>query len=71
MLGIVPKSVSLPLPIKTKYGWLLLYHGVSKSHNTYRIGCVLLDLKDPTVVLARSTDPIFEPKERLPKKWNC
>lgn len=50
-------------PIKTKYGWLLLYHGVSKKHNTYRIGCVLLDLKDPTIVLARSTDPIFEPKE--------
>jgi len=54
-------------PVKTKYGWLLLYHGVSKSHNTYRIGCVLLDLKDPTIVLARSTDPIFEPKEDYEK----
>ncbi|MCX6751536.1 MAG: hypothetical protein NT161_02080 [Candidatus Nomurabacteria bacterium] len=54
-------------PIKTEYGWLLLYHGVSKSHSTYRIGCVLLDLKDPTVVLARSTDPIFEPKEDYEK----
>ncbi len=50
-------------PIKTKYGWLLLYHGVSKSHSTYRVGAVLLDLKDPTIVLARSTDPIFEPEE--------
>jgi predicted GH43/DUF377 family glycosyl hydrolase len=50
-------------PIKTKYGWLLLYHGVSKGHNTYRIGAVLLDLKDPAIVLARSTDPIFEPVE--------
>ena len=49
-------------PIKTKYGWLLLYHGVSKSHNTYRVGAVLLDLKDPAIVLARSTDPIFEPE---------
>lgn len=54
-------------PIKTEYGWLLLYHGVSKSHSTYRIGCVLLDLKDPTIVLARSTDPIFEPKEDYEK----
>ena len=54
-------------PIKTKYGWLLLYHGVSKSHSTYRIGCVLLDLKDPTIILARSTDPIFEPKEDYEK----
>lgn len=59
-------GISAP-PVKTKYGWLLLYHGVSKSHNTYRIGCVLLDLKDPTIVLARSTDPIFEPKEDYEK----
>jgi len=59
-------GVSAP-PIKTKYGWLLLYHGVSKSHSTYRVGCVLLDLKDPTIVLARSTEPIFEPKEKYEK----
>lgn len=55
-------------PIKTKYGWLLLYHGVSKSHSTYRTGAILLDLKDPAIVLARSTDPIFEPKEEYEKK---
>src|SRR3989344_1250477 len=54
-------------PIKTKSGWLLLYHGVSKSHNTYRVGAVLLDLKDPAIVLARTTDPIFEPKELYEK----
>ena len=50
-------------PIKTKYGWLLLYHGVSKSHGTYRVGTVLLDLKDPAIILARGTDTIFEPEE--------
>ena len=54
-------------PIKTKYGWLLLYHGISKSHHTYRIGAVLLDLKDPAIVLARSSDPIFEPEEPYEK----
>ncbi len=54
-------------PIKTKYGWLLLYHGVSKSHSTYRVGCVLLDLKDPAIVLARSSEPIFEPEEQYEK----
>ncbi len=54
-------------PIKTKYGWLLLYHGVSKSHSTYRVGAVLLDLKDPAIVLARGSDPIFEPKEQYEK----
>ena len=54
-------------PIKTKYGWLLLYHGVSKSHSAYRVGALLLDLKDPAIVLARSTDPIFEPVEQYEK----
>ncbi len=54
-------------PIKTKYGWLLLYHGVSKSHSTYRVGAVLLDLKDPGIVLARSTDAIFSPEESYEK----
>jgi predicted GH43/DUF377 family glycosyl hydrolase len=55
-------------PIKTKYGWLLLYHGVSKSHSTYRVGAVLLDLKDPALVLARTTDPIFEPEKDYEKE---
>ncbi len=54
-------------PLKTKYGWLLIYHGVSKSHSTYRLGAVLLDLKDPAIVLARSTEPIFEPEEEYEK----
>jgi predicted GH43/DUF377 family glycosyl hydrolase len=55
-------GISAP-PIKTKYGWLLLYHGISKNHHTYRIGAALLDLNDPAIVLARTSDPIFEPKE--------
>lgn len=59
-------GISAP-PIKTKYGWILLYHGVSKSHNTYRIGVVLLSLKDPTIVLARSADAIFEPEKEYEK----
>lgn len=54
-------------PIKTKYGWLLLYHGVSKSHATYRVGALLLDLKDPAIVLARTSDPIFAPEEDYEK----
>lgn len=54
-------------PIKTKYGWLLLYHGVSKSHATYRVGALLLDLKDPAIVLARTSDPILWPEEDYEK----
>ena len=59
-------GISAP-PLKTKYGWLLLYHGISKNHKTYRIGAALLDLKDPATVLARTSDPIFEPEEPYEK----
>ncbi len=59
-------GISAP-PIKTKHGWLLLYHGVSKTSSTYRIGAVLLDINDPAIVLARTTDPIFEPEEPYEK----
>lgn len=49
-------------PIKTKHGWLLIYHGVSKT-GTYRLGACMLDLKNPGVILSRSVDTIFEPLE--------
>lgn len=54
-------------PIKTKKGWILLYHGVSDDA-VYRIGACLLDLKDPTIVLSRTTDYVFEPVEEYEKK---
>jgi predicted GH43/DUF377 family glycosyl hydrolase len=54
-------------PIETPKGWLLFYHAVSKNHHSYRVGAALLDKKDPTVVLARSTDPVFVPEEDYEK----
>ena len=54
-------------PIKTKKGWLLLYHGIS-NNSTYRVGACLFDLKDPTIVLSRSAVPIFEPQEEYEMK---
>jgi predicted GH43/DUF377 family glycosyl hydrolase len=59
-------GISTPA-IKTKEGWLVLYHGVSSS-TTYRVGCVLLDLKNPTIVKARTAIPFFEPKEEYEHK---
>jgi predicted GH43/DUF377 family glycosyl hydrolase len=53
-------GLSVP-PILTKDGWLFLYHGVS-GRSRYRVGVALLDKKDPTIVLARTTDAIFEPE---------
>lgn len=55
-------------PVKTKKGWILLYHAISEHHHTYRIGAVLLDQKDPTIVLSRSADSIFSPEEPFEKE---
>ncbi|MEB0248801.1 glycoside hydrolase family 130 protein, partial [Mucilaginibacter sp. 5B2] len=49
-------------PIKTEKGWLEIYHGATKAHR-YCLGAVLLDLNDPSKVIARTTDPIMEPTE--------
>ena len=52
-------------PIRTKYGWLLLYHAMDRRDpNRYKVGAMILDLKDPTKVLYRSSRPILEPVER-------
>jgi beta-1,2-mannobiose phosphorylase / 1,2-beta-oligomannan phosphorylase len=53
-------------PIRTAEGWLEIYHGADHN-NRYCFGAVLLDLEDPTHVLARSIDPIFEPTAEYEK----
>ncbi len=54
-------GISAP-PIKLKEGWLLIYHGVSDPGHIYKVGAILLDLKDPTKVLGRTDIPLMEPE---------
>lgn len=51
-----------PPPIKTPFGWLLIYHGVSKNDKSYRVGAMLLDSVRPEIVVARTEYPILEPE---------
>ncbi|MGC8864965.1 MAG: glycoside hydrolase family 130 protein [Bacteroidales bacterium] len=48
-------------PIKTPKGWLEIYHGANEKHQ-YCLGALLLDLEDPSKVLARSHDPLMKPE---------
>ena len=48
-------------PIKTKYGWLLIYHGVD-GNRVYRLGVILTDLANPERLLYRSPNPVLSPK---------
>jgi predicted GH43/DUF377 family glycosyl hydrolase len=49
-------------PIRTKYGWLLIYHAVDRSF-IYRLGVLLVALDDPGQLLYRSPNPVLEPEE--------
>ena len=48
-------------PIKTKYGWLLIYHGVDRDR-VYRLGVILTDLNNPERLLYRSPNPVLSPE---------
>ena len=48
-------------PIRTPEGWLEIYHGADHT-NRYCLGALLLDLQQPWKVLARSREPIMEPR---------
>lgn len=49
-------------PLKTDRGWLLIYQGLGEQDpRKYKIGAMLLDLKNPKKILARAKFPILEP----------
>ncbi|WP_109211085.1 MULTISPECIES: glycosylase [Microbacterium] len=48
-------------PIETPRGWLLLTHGVGPLR-TYSLGALLLDLDDPSRILARTRQPLLTPE---------
>ena len=52
-------------PIRTEKGWLLIYHGVKKTSAgpIYRLGVVLLDIKNPAKLIGRSDEAILSPTE--------
>ncbi|MFA6197818.1 MAG: hypothetical protein WC734_01510 [Patescibacteria group bacterium] len=52
-------------PIRTEVGWLLIYHGVERSGKgfVYRAAAALLDINQPTKVIGRLNEPLFEPTE--------
>ncbi len=49
-------------PLETDKGWIVLTHGVGPMRQ-YCIGAMLLDLKDPTKIIARLEEPLLVPHE--------
>lgn len=49
-------------PLETEKGWLVLTHGVGDMRQ-YSIGAILLDLNDPTKIIARLNEPLLSANE--------
>jgi predicted GH43/DUF377 family glycosyl hydrolase len=47
-------------PIETPAGWLVLTHGVGPMR-AYALGAMLLDLADPSIVVATLSEPLLTP----------
>ncbi len=54
-------------PLKTEKGWVVFYHGVDDL-KVYRAGLLVLDIQNPSKVLYRSPEPVFEPKALYEKE---
>jgi predicted GH43/DUF377 family glycosyl hydrolase len=50
-------------PIKTKKGWLEIYHGANEKHQ-YCLGAFLMDIDDPSKIIGRTIEPIMLPTEK-------
>lgn len=52
-------------PIATAEGWVVIYHGVYDTLHgyVYTAGAALLNIDDPTIVIARLPYPLFEPEK--------
>ena len=55
-----PRVGASCVPIKTPKGWLEIYHGADFEHR-YCVAAALLDLNDPSKVLAYTKEPIMQP----------
>jgi predicted GH43/DUF377 family glycosyl hydrolase len=54
------------VPIKTKSGWLVIYSHIQNYYSNnkiFGIEALLLDLNDPTKIIARTDSPILVPEE--------
>jgi len=49
-------------PLETSEGWIVLTHGVGPMRQ-YSIGAILLDLENPSKIIARLEEPLLTPNE--------
>ncbi|MEI8338090.1 MAG: hypothetical protein WCF92_03010 [bacterium] len=59
-----------PPPLKTEKGWLIFYHATNKDEpHQYKLGAMLLDLKNPEKIIARSPNALMSPEMWYENDW--
>lgn len=53
--------------IKTKHGWLHIYHAATKGKVVYSLGAFLTSLDDPTLITHKTLEPILTPETNYEK----
>ena len=56
-----------PPPVKTKDGWLIIYHGKG-DNGIYTLRLLLLDLENPSKIIKIGKHPLLQPEELYEKK---
>jgi len=56
-----------PPPVKTKDGWLIIYHGKG-DNSIYTLRLLLLDLENPSKIIKIGKYPVLRPEELYEKK---
>ena len=61
------------VPLRTPEGWLVLYHGCREHMNglMYSMGCMLLDLEDPSRIIGKMQECLMWPEEPYEMNGNC
>ena len=60
IVGKMEELVVVHHQLKTKYGWLHIYHAATKD-SVYHLGAFLTDLEDPTIITYKTKEPILSP----------
>ena len=55
-------------PIETSYGWLMFYHRATIPGSVYKVEAALLDLNDPSTILAQADATLLEPEMEYEEK---
>jgi len=59
-------------PMRIPQGWLLIYYAVKNTSAgpLFRLGAVILEIEEPTKIVARSNIPILSPREHYERVGN-